>query len=92
MDKSVPDTVDVLDGITDLSTHLLLITLHLGGKERRSLKSGYRRQTRKTVNDERQHEEEKNIKSVIFFVQRVCTGADNGEATWGSFKRMSYSI
>lgn len=35
--RFLPDTVDVLDGITDLSTHLLLIALHLRGTERRSL-------------------------------------------------------
>lgn len=38
--RFLPDTVDVLDGITDLSTHLLLIALHLRGAERRSLNSG----------------------------------------------------
>lgn len=33
VDQYLPDTVDVLDGITDLTTHLLLITLHLKGTE-----------------------------------------------------------
>lgn len=40
VDKSLPDTVDVLDGVTDLATHLLLIALHLRGAERRSSDSG----------------------------------------------------
>lgn len=42
VDKFLPDSVDVLDGIADLSTHLLLIALHLSGTERRSLESGHR--------------------------------------------------
>lgn len=28
-EKPLPDTMDVLDGITNLTPHLLLITLHL---------------------------------------------------------------
>lgn len=35
--RFLPDTVDVLDGITDLPTHLLVITLHLSRTEKRSL-------------------------------------------------------
>lgn len=38
----LPDTVDVLDGIADLPTHLLLIALHLRGTERSSLDRGHR--------------------------------------------------
>lgn len=44
LDKFLPDTVDVLDGITDLATHLLLITLHLRGTERESVDIEYREQ------------------------------------------------
>lgn len=29
--KLVPDTVDVLDGVTDLPSHLFIVTLHLRG-------------------------------------------------------------
>ena len=38
----LPDTVDVLDGIADLPTHLLLIALHLRGTEGSSLDRGHR--------------------------------------------------
>lgn len=39
--KFLPDTVNVLDGIADLPTHLLLVTLHLRGAERKGADSGY---------------------------------------------------
>lgn len=53
----LPDTVDVLDGIADFPTHLLLIALHLRGTERSSLDRGHREQSCETVKDERQHQE-----------------------------------
>ena len=64
-DKFLPDTVDVLDGVTDLTTHLLLITLHLRGTERRSLDRGYREQGCITVEEEKLYDGERERKAVF---------------------------
>lgn len=96
--------MDVLDGIADLTTHLLLITLHLKAAERGSFEhwiqimGGKYYETDKTRIGERKGRRIDNIiretetvkvAQKAVFVPRVCKGTDDSEAISGSLQRKS---